>query len=216
VSGTGPLRFQGTGTTRPFATSAVFSSDNRVRSDYLPTAPWKTSTVSTRATGILWATNSPSLLMTTGSSVKLMALSSGVSGASGLASTGQPPASTARNGSWTFSKSGMTIAPTLPSQISLNVQTRVRSENPTLTKTVTDTSHVPQTSSDHLTRPTDKTPYSSHLATKVSAGPMLVSTSNSSSPASFTGAATTVNEGLLTWTLLELLVCAFVLRLYTH
>lgn len=217
VSGIGPLPFEGTGTTRPLAKTALSSSNNGVRSNYLPTAPWKAPTVSAKATGILWATNSPSLLMTTGSSVKL-SLNSGVSGAAGLASTGQPSASTGRNGSWTFSKSGMTIAPTLPSQTSHDVSTRVQSENPTLTETVTDntTSHVPQTSTDYLKRPTDKMSDSSHLATKMSTRPVPVSTSNSSSSASFTGAASTLSEGLLTWTLVELLLCTFILQFYSH
>ncbi|KAL2049556.1 hypothetical protein ABVK25_010135 [Lepraria finkii] len=194
-----PLLFEGTATTRPFSThqlSLLGSSlqTNSPNSNLLTSGatalPWKTI-VGTAATGGVIP------FQPTGSAI------SGASGVSRLA----PTSGSLFNGSWTFSKSGMPLAPTLPhSQVLSEVSTRIEIEISSRTNTISDGTGIASTQLQPTPMVSKEQNSASSLFTysttsKVSSG-FLKSTA---APTSFTGSATKVANRPSTWLVAGLL-----------
>ncbi|KAL2048938.1 hypothetical protein ABVK25_010791 [Lepraria finkii] len=194
---TQPPIIQGTATTRPFPTFRPLPSGSGLETSF----PISSSLQSPLAP-VTGATHSQSF-----NGIEAFLHATGIVGSSrssGLLATGPRPSDSTANNSWTFSKSGMTIAPTLASSV---IQTRVETKIPTLTETYSMTTtglHSPPkgtpTESPTSTPPFDnKSPAADLPMSSTSSGPSSKPVITSSKPLSFTGGGTKLSGRYVIW-----------------
>jgi len=162
------LRSEGTATTKPFPTLQ----------------PSHSGSLSLYTGGVS--------AVATGTGISVQPTGSVISGAGGVSGLAPTVSGSGANGSWTFSKTGITIAPSLSrSQVLSEVSTRVETESSTHTTIVLDS--TPRISPKKQISASSFHTYST--ASKVSSG-FLKSTTG---PTVFTGSGTRVASQSSTW-----------------